>query len=142
MAPIQFETTLSPAAEVTGPIERGLHEFNLNVLGEEVIYNYAKIAITARDEQGEVVGGIIGQLIWGWLHIDTLWVTGQQRGQEIGSHLLAALEQEARQRGVTQAVLETTSFQARDFYRKYGFEVVGQIDGKPKGHTWYYLKKE
>ncbi len=142
MAAIHYETTLNPPAEVTGPIERGLHEFNLGVLGPEVIYNWAKIAITARDEAGEVVGGIIGELIWGWLHIQTLWVAEQQRGQDIGSRLLESMEQAARERGVTQSVLETTSFQARAFYEKHGFEVVGKIEGKPKGHCWYYMKKE
>jgi hypothetical protein len=38
--------------------------------------------------------------------------------------------------------LETTSFQALDFYLKNGYEVFGQLEGKPAGHTWYYLKKE
>lgn len=139
---LTYETSLDPSSEVLEPIERGLHEYNLSVLGPEVIYNYAKIAITARDEQHNVAGGIIGEFVWGWLHIQTLWVSPEQRGKDIGTRLLGEIEQAARQRGVQQATLETTSFQARDFYLKNGFEVVGAVEGKPKGHTWYYLKKE
>ena len=140
MTQLTYQTTLNPPAEVTGPIERGLHDFNLSVLGPEVIYDYAKIAITARDGE-QIAGGVIGELIWGWLHIQTLWVAAEQRGNDIGTRLLAEIEQAARARGVCQATLETTSFQARDFYLKNGFEVVGAVEGKPRGHTWYYMKK-
>ncbi len=139
--PITYETTFAPTDDVLSPIERGLHEYNLSVLGPEVIYNYAKVAITARDETGQVTGGIIGEFIWGWLHIQTLWVAPDQRGQDIGTHLLDQIQQIARERGVNQCTLETTSFQARDFYLKNGFEFVGAVEGKPKGHTWYYMKK-
>jgi GNAT superfamily N-acetyltransferase len=142
MTNITYNTYLRPPEEVTNPIEHGLHEYNLSVLGPEVIYNYAKIAIAARDEHGQIIGGIIGDFVWGWLHIQTLWVATEQRGKDIGTHLLQQIEQDARGRGIHQATLETTSFQAHDFYLKNGFEVVGAIEGKPKGHTWYYMKKE
>ncbi len=137
-----YETTLNPTADVTDLIERGLHEYNLSVLGPEVIYNYAKIAITAWGDDGQVAGGIIGEFIWGWLHIQTLWVAQEQRGRDIGSELLKRIQQVARERSVHQCTLETTSFQARDFYLKNGFEIVGAVEGKPAGHTWYYMKAE
>ncbi len=139
---ITFETTLNPTEEVLAPIERGLHEFNLSVLGPEVIYNYAKVAITAKGEAGQIAGGVIGEFIWGWLHIQTLWVAQEQRGRDIGTELLRRIQQVARERGVHQCTLETTSFQARDFYLKNGFEIVGAVEGKPAGHTWYYMKAE
>lgn len=115
--------------------------FFLSVLGPKVIFNYAKVAITAQEGE-QMAGGIIGEFIWGWLHIQTLWVAPEQRGKDIGTRLLAEIEKVARERGVCQATLETTSFQARDFYLKNGFEIVGSVEGKPAGHTWYYLKKE
>ncbi len=139
---VSYTIQLNPSDEVLAPIEHGLHDYNLSVLGEEIIYNYAKVAISARNDQQQLAGGIIGEFVWGWLHIQTLWVASEQRGKDIGTHLLAEIEQVARQRGVYQATLETTSFQARNFYLKNGFEVVGAIEGKPQGHTWYYLKKE
>ena len=35
-----------------------------------------------------------------------------------------------------------TSFQALPFYQKYGYQVWGQLDDFPPGHTHYYLRKE
>jgi ribosomal protein S18 acetylase RimI-like enzyme len=138
---ISYRTNLKPGDEITDPIKRGLHEYNLLVLGPEVIYNYAKIAITAHDERGRLAGGLIGELVWGRLHVQTLWVEVAQRGQGIGARLLAEIEQTAQERGAAGVTLETTSFQARDFYLKNGYEIVGAIEGKPAGHTWYYMKK-
>jgi len=39
------------------------------------------------------------------------------------------------------ASLETASFQAREFYEKQGYEVFGELDDFPKGHTMFYMKK-
>lgn len=138
---MEIKTIYSPPAEVTEAIERGLHEHNLAVLGPEVIYNYAKFAIAARDEAGQITGGLIGRFLWGALKIDTLWVSEEKRGQDLGTRLIAQAEAEARQRGVSLIYLETTSFQARAFYEKNGFQVYGQLDDYPKGHTWYHMRK-
>jgi ribosomal protein S18 acetylase RimI-like enzyme len=38
-------------------------------------------------------------------------------------------------------VLETHSFQAPGFYRKLGFDVIGRVDGYPRGHEYLTLVK-
>ena len=43
--------------------------------------------------------------------------------------------------GVDRGYLETTSFQARPFYEKMGYEVFAELEDQPPGHTCYYLKK-
>lgn len=139
---MNIETLYNPSEEISQIIERGLHEHNLSVLGPEVIYNYAKFAVVSRDDAGQVTGGLLGAFIWGVLKIDVLWVSADQRGQDVGTRMLAQAEAEARQRGGIQLILlETTSFQARAFYEKNGFEVYGQLDDYPKGHTWYHMRK-
>lgn len=51
-------------------------------------------------------------------------------------------EDEARKRGAKHAYLDTFSFQALDFYRKYGYEIFGELQDFPVGHQRYYLVKQ
>ena len=37
--------------------------------------------------------------------------------------------------------LSTYSFQARPFYEKYGYEVVGEIPDHPPGHSLFFIEK-
>ena len=88
-----------------------------------------------------VVGGLFGDIGWGWLHIDILWVDETCRHQGLGGNLLERAEAEALALGIDRGYLETTSFQARPFYEKMGYEVFAQLEDQPPGHTCYYLKK-
>jgi GNAT superfamily N-acetyltransferase len=63
------------------------------------------------------------------------------RDQGYGARLLEAAENEARDQGCHGVYLTTFSFQACPFYEKFGFEVVANIPGYPKGHIYYVLKK-
>lgn len=142
MTGLTYETVFDPPAESLTPIEQGLHAFNLRHLGEEVIYTYHRVAIFARDEAGTVIGGIHGELAWDWLYIKSLWVEEAYRGQGIGTRLLQAIEEAAISKGFYKSHLETTGFQALEFYLNAGYEVFGELEGKPAGSTWYYIKKE
>lgn len=112
-----------------------MHEFNLKHLGSEIINTYYQAAVTAKNEQGESVGGIHGDMYWDWLYIDTLWVDEKYRGKGVGSQLLDDLERLAISKGVFGGHLETTDFQALEFYKKKGYKVFGELNDKPIGHT-------
>lgn len=137
----EFKTHYWPNKEQLEPVQHGLHQHNLAHLGKETIENYHLFVINAYDESGEVIGGIHAELVWEWLYIRDLWVDARQRGQGIGAQLLAQAEAIAREKGFANSHLETTEYQARDFYLKCGYEIFGELPDKPKGHTWYYLKK-
>jgi hypothetical protein len=51
-------------------------------------------------------------------------------------------EAEARKRGCSRAILNTYSFQAPDFYRKFGYRIVATIAGLPEGHQEHTLVKD
>jgi GNAT superfamily N-acetyltransferase len=142
MIDVTYRTVVDPAQEESALIDRGLHEFNLANLGEDVIYDYARLAVFSRDDHDHVIGGIHGELVWEWLYIRALWVNDTCRGMGIGSQLLSRLEAAALSRGFSKSHLETTDFQALGFYLKNGYEVFGELEGKPAGSTWYYLKKD
>lgn len=138
MDKLAYEIIADPSPAVTEPIGRGLSHHNNEVLSD---YAYEKIALTAQDSE-RIIGGLIIELFWDWLHLETLWVDQAYRKNGIASRLLRQAEQVALEKGITKSHVETTSFQALDFYRKHGYVVFGQLDDKPVGHTWYYLKKE
>ncbi len=103
--------------------------------------NYQKLAVFLRDNQNNIVGGLLGETFWGWLHIGILWMSEDLRGKGYGRDMLASAEKEAIKRGATAAFLDTMDWQAREFYQKQGYTIYGQLDDFPVGHTRFYLKK-
>jgi len=120
-------------------LKNGLNGFNL--LHSGPLYR-EKISSFAKDEEGNVVGGIVGEIVWGWLYIEGLWVGEFAREVGIGSSLLAKLETFALSKGITNFRLETTSFQALDFYKKQGYKIFGELPDMPPSHTSFFLKKQ
>ncbi|WP_344838383.1 GNAT family N-acetyltransferase [Actinocorallia longicatena] len=91
-------------------------------------------------EDGELVGGLAGETWLSWLHVELLWV--RDRGDGLGSRLLATAEEIARGRGCTGSRLETWSFQAPGFYAKQGYRIVGEVPDHPfPGSVDYTLIK-
>jgi GNAT superfamily N-acetyltransferase len=74
------------------------------------------VAFFLKDERGEVLGGLLGNIWAGWLHVGTLGVALPMRGRGYGRELLQRAEAYAVERGCTNAFLDTYSFQARPFY--------------------------
>ncbi|MGC9494781.1 GNAT family N-acetyltransferase [Streptomyces sp. WG7] len=94
------------------------------------------------DEAGGLAGGLVGHTWASWLHVTYLWVDDRCRGAGLGSALLTEAERGAREeRGCTAARVETWDFQAPDFYRGHGYEVVCVIPDYPPGITEYTLTK-
>ena len=92
------------------------------------------LAIFSRDEQDRIVAGLHGWTWAGWLKINYLWVSPDARRRGRGRQMLLMAEAEARKRGCCQAMLYTYSFQAPDFYHKFGYRTVATIEGLPEGH--------
>ncbi|HET9798540.1 MAG TPA: GNAT family N-acetyltransferase [Gemmatimonadaceae bacterium] len=115
-----------------------IYEYNVARTG---IADARLLAILLRDDDGQIVAGLYG---WTWgrcCEVRTLWVHERRRGQRLGTRLLEAAESEARERGALQIVLSTHDFQAPEFYRRLGFEAVGQVDEYPVGFRSIYLRK-
>ncbi|MEU9913371.1 MULTISPECIES: GNAT family N-acetyltransferase [unclassified Streptomyces] len=98
--------------------------------------------VWALDGAGELAGGLVGHTWTTWLHVTYLWVDGRWRGAGLGSQLLATAESLSRdERGCVNSRLETWDFQAPEFYKKRGYDVVCVIPDYPPGITEYTLTK-
>lgn len=126
--------------DVEGIIHRGIQTHAIAAIGlPEEMWTSANFFLQTDD--GEIVGGALGN-IWGdWFFLKILWVDRPLRGQDNGQRLLAAAEQHAIERGCIAAHLDTASFQARPFYEKLSYRVFGTLEDHPVGHTHYLLSK-
>jgi uncharacterized protein (DUF924 family)/GNAT superfamily N-acetyltransferase len=95
-----------------------------------------------KSERGEWLGGLLGNIWGGWLHVTHLWVASPARGKGNGTRLLRAAESYAVDRGCIAATLETQSFEARPFYEKLGYQVFATLDDYPPGHSKFFLRKQ
>jgi N-acylglucosamine-6-phosphate 2-epimerase len=98
--------------------------------------------IVIRNEAGEIVGGLIGSTYWSWLELNILWVAEGLRRLGHGRTLLRMAEVEGRTRGCSHVMLMTYSFQARGFYEKEGYRVVGEMAGYPPDAAYFWMRKD
>ncbi|OWK37482.1 Acetyltransferase [Fimbriiglobus ruber] len=99
------------------------------------------LAFALREEAGSIVGGLIGEINWGWLRIEILAVAEEFRGDGWGRRLVEEAERTAVATGCHGAWVDTFSFQAPEFYRRLGYHVFGELPDYPAGQTRYFLAK-
>lgn len=139
MVDIQFETKDVIDDETSKAILEGLVAYNESKSEKSVPQD---LLVTAKDSQGQLVGGLKGMTNRGWLYVSQLWVSESARGNGVGSKLMVLAEEKAMQRGCHASFLDTFSFQARAFYEGLGYTVFGELEDFPRGHKRIFLKKD
>lgn len=119
-------------------LEERLYEFNRAATGIE---DGRGLGIFVRGEAGRILAAAAGHTWGGTCELRQVWVAEDRRRAGLGRRLIAAAEAEAVRRGCFQLVLVTHSFQAPDFYRKLGFEIVSELPEYPRGHAQLLLRK-
>ncbi len=115
-----------------------LGNHNVAATGAAAFY---QVRYYLRTPDGEILGGLLGDIWAGWLHISILWIAEPARGQGHARAMIRAAEDYATSRGCRGVHLETFSFQARPLYERLGYTVFGQLDDYPSGHTQFFMKK-
>lgn len=120
-------------------IDDGISEHQERIFGKVA---RGGLLLLMKKPSGEVVGGVSG--FWnafGWLYVNSLWVSDDVRGNGYGKQLMERIEAEAVGRGCKNAYLNTMSFQAPEFYKKLGYTVFGELEDFPTGHSRIFLRK-
>jgi GNAT superfamily N-acetyltransferase len=118
-------------------IDEQLGDYNAAFLPDS---GYDYFGLYVRDDAGGIRAGLIGNLYAGWLFINLLWVHADLRRTGIGSRLIAEAERRAIEFGCHSAFVDTFSFQAPDFYPRFGYSVFGTLDYPPNNKR-IFLKK-
>lgn len=135
MATVQVEKTYAKARNA---ILKGLVAYNRSQIGRR---KWKRIAVSVRNDDGIIVGGVTGEVWADWLFVQLMWLDDAFRGHDYASRALDALEDEARAFGAKHAYVDTFSFQARPFYEKRCYRVFGTLENYPDDHARYWLTK-
>lgn len=101
----------------------------------------APITLAARDARGELIGGLLAEVEYDWLHVRRLWVDPACRGRGLGTRLMHVAEQHAHRQSCRGIHLNTFGFQARGFYEKLGYIVFGTLPDTVPDCIRYFLRK-
>ena len=137
---MKIKTTLRPTESEISEIKTRFNDYlhsKFPRLPDES--NDLIFSITIRNDLDQLLGGILGNIYWNGLEIDTLWVTEGQRFQGLGKKLIGKAEKLAKNNGAVVSFLKTV--EAKDFYTKQGYEVFGILEDRPIGTLLYYMKK-
>ncbi|UYN96486.1 MAG: GNAT family N-acetyltransferase [Enhydrobacter sp.] len=126
----------------TGDAQKVREHLDMFNIGATGVSTYYPVQLFLTSSRHEVLGGLLGGIWGGWLHVGILWIDEAARGEDWGSRLMDQAEAYARERGCHSATLDTHTFQARPFYEKRGYEVFGELDDYPKGHKKFFLRKK
>ena len=138
MDEFQIQVTEQPTEMDWQWLEDRINRFNVQVTGYD---DYRLLAIFIRDPVGAMIAGLTAFTWGGTLRILVLWVHENWRRHGLGTQLLAAAEQEARARGCKQAIVETHSFQAPEFYPERGYTACGVSEDYPVGYQYIAFQK-
>jgi GNAT superfamily N-acetyltransferase len=126
-------------ADLAERLDKEISEFNAAVTGH---HDGRMLSVAVRGDGGDLRAGLYGWTWGGCGYIELLWVRDDQRGHGLGARLLATAEAEIRRRGCDRVALSTHSFQAPDFYARFGYTECGRTPGYPRGHDDIHLVKQ
>lgn len=105
-----------------------------------------QFSLRAENSNQVLLGGLTASTSYGWLLVKTLWVDPDHRGGGLGRALLNTAEDHSRQFDCHGAWLDTSSSEARDFYRRCGYQEFGVLANRPQQypgrHRRWFMQKQ
>ena len=123
-------------------IEKKINEYADSMAPSEPHTEEEQLVFRISDKERKVIGGCVVNIhAWGRAVLAQLWVDGQYRHQGLGSMLIRAAENAAREKGCYYLCLGTLDFMARPLYEKHGYRVFTVNHDLPRGHTGWSMSK-
>jgi ribosomal protein S18 acetylase RimI-like enzyme len=119
---IEIHTLDKTDKSLIDKIDNGLMAYN-----SEHAHAPYKAKTIAAFRQGMFIGGIFFRWYKQHAAIQKLWVGENNRKQGVGNRLLAAAEKELHRQGCRRIIVDTISFQAPDFYRRNGYQLIATV---------------
>jgi GNAT superfamily N-acetyltransferase len=106
-------------------------------------YNSPKdwLSLILRDNEGNIVGGIMTSTIFWVQYLEVLWVDERYRGLGYGRDLIHEAEKLAKKNGCVASQTYTFSWQGSKFYQAVGYKLIATYDGYVEGITELILSK-
>jgi len=98
-------------------------------------------AIFIWDENGNIIAGCNGSVIFGSIYTDQLWVRPEHRKKGIGKRLVERVHEYGKKKGCAIATVATMSFQVPEFYQKLGYKIDFSRRGYNKRSSCIFLSK-
>ena len=138
---IQYEIK-SLSEEEEALIENKISEYADSMAPSEPHTEEEQLVFKAEDEEGRLIGGcIVNVHEWGRAVLAQLWVDEHHRHHGLGSMLIRAAENAAREKECYYLCLGTADYMARPLYEKHGFRVFTVNRDIPAGHVSWSLSK-
>lgn len=123
-------------------IEKKIKEYADSMAPSEPHTEEEQLVFKVSNEEGIVIGGCVLNIHeWGRAVLAQLWVEEQYRCLGLGSMLIHAAENAAREKGCYYLCLGTLDFMARPLYEKHGFKVFTVNNDLPRGHVGWSMSK-
>jgi GNAT superfamily N-acetyltransferase len=136
---MNIEILENPEQQLIDYLDKKIDDFNW---ANWEVSERIPLAVQIKNDHGEVIAGAAARSFGDWLLLDTLWVSDELRGQNIGRKILKEIEATGKKRGCTKCLLDTLNFQAMPFYQKHGYTTQWVQQGYPKTGCKYFMVKE
>jgi len=136
---MKIEVLESPDQQLIDDLDKKIDDLNWE---NWEVKERKPLAVQIKDKNNNVIAGAAARTFGDWLLLDTLWVSEELRGQNIGSQILETIERAAKKKGCKKCLLDTLNFQAAPFHEKHGYRTQWIQEGYPKTGCKYFMVKQ
>ena len=119
-------------------ILKGLKAYNESKIGS---YSRETFVLFVKNESEDIIAGLCGDILGELCALHLLWVDQEHRLKGVGKNIINVLEEYALSKKCKIIQLDTTEFQAKDFYKKYGYLEIATLDKGFMGYKQFIMRK-